>query len=557
MECPTLPPVEVVASTLKSIVGDQFVEFSSERRTYHSNAMLPTWQECQVIVHPSSAHEVAEIVKFANQNGLKIWAFSTGKNWGYGTTQALHHGAIVMVLDRMNRIIEVNEDLAYAVIEPGVTQVQLNNHLKENDIKLWMDCTDSTPHGSVVGNAIERGVGYTPYGDHFGQLCGLEVVLPNGQKIETGGGQAGCHTRHTHKWGVGPFVDGLFSQSNMGIVTQAGIWLMPEPEEFNFMAVELTHQKDFAKFIDDIRTLALSGTISNIHCFNPFLLLSSRIPYPFDRRGDRTHLPLEEVNALAKENQVAPYSMVCGLYGNKLQVKSARKKVRKSLGKYCDVLFANDKQIAFVDKLAKRLRAGEESNSISHRILSWLTKKFVYSGPLNALELVPKVFGYHKGIPDEFIVKAAYFKRRAGRSADVDPLRDNCGLIWLAPIVPATSQHVCRLKKEVAKIFEQCGFEFPLSLIMLNPRTLIFALPLFYDKEDPDECRRVKQLYHELISVSERLGYQQYRTGGMCTNQILEQNPEQQKLVRQLKMTLDPSNTLAPGKYGTEAATSS
>ena len=99
--------------------------------------------------------------------------------------------------------------------------------------------------------------------------------------------------------------------------------------------------------------------------------------------------------------------MVCGLYGNKLQVKSARKKVRKSLGKYCDVLFANDKQIAFVDKLAKRLRAGEESNSISHRILSWLTKKFVYSGPLNALELVPKVFGYHKGIPDEFIVKAA------------------------------------------------------------------------------------------------------------------------------------------------------
>ena len=62
----TLPSVEVVASRLKSIVGDQFVDFSHECRTYHSSTMLPSWYECQVVVHPDNAHEVVAIVEFAN-----------------------------------------------------------------------------------------------------------------------------------------------------------------------------------------------------------------------------------------------------------------------------------------------------------------------------------------------------------------------------------------------------------------------------------------------------------------------------------------------------------
>lgn len=42
--------------------------------------------------------------------------------------------------------------------------------------------------GSVVGNALDRGAGYTPYGEHFSMHCGMEVVLPNGEVIRTGMG---------------------------------------------------------------------------------------------------------------------------------------------------------------------------------------------------------------------------------------------------------------------------------------------------------------------------------------------------------------------------------
>ena len=106
---------------------------------------------------------------------------------------------MVMILERMNRILEVNEELAYAVIEPGVTYEQFNAHLAEHGHKLWIDCIDGTAQGSVIGNAIERGVGETPYGDHFGNLCGLEVVLADGEVVRTGSTREGLHTWHTHK----------------------------------------------------------------------------------------------------------------------------------------------------------------------------------------------------------------------------------------------------------------------------------------------------------------------------------------------------------------------
>ena len=93
---------------------------------------------------------------------------------------ALQEGALIIILERMNRIHEVDEELCYAVIEPGVSQGQLNEYLKNTGSNLWIDCTDSSPDGSLIGNALDKGVGYTPYGDHFGHLCGMEVVLANG-----------------------------------------------------------------------------------------------------------------------------------------------------------------------------------------------------------------------------------------------------------------------------------------------------------------------------------------------------------------------------------------
>jgi 4-cresol dehydrogenase (hydroxylating) len=203
----TIP--EAIVEGLKVIVGAAHVLVDEPGRALHSRTTEPQSRRCGAVVYPGSAEEVSAIMRLAGQHGVPVWPFSRGNNWGYGTKNALEQGAIIVVLERMNRVLAVDSELAYAVIEPGVTQQQLYQHLCAHYPHLMMDCTDSTPLGSVLGNAIERGYGYTPYGDHFGHLCGLDVVLPTGELVRTGGAGETCPTWGTHKWGSGPMLEGL------------------------------------------------------------------------------------------------------------------------------------------------------------------------------------------------------------------------------------------------------------------------------------------------------------------------------------------------------------
>ena len=98
-------------------------------------------------------------------------------------------GSVVLDLKRMNRILEVDERNAYALVEPGVSYFDLYRHIEERGLKLWIDCPDPG-WGSVIGNALDHGVGYTmnPYRDHLDAHCGIEVVTGDGELVRTGMG---------------------------------------------------------------------------------------------------------------------------------------------------------------------------------------------------------------------------------------------------------------------------------------------------------------------------------------------------------------------------------
>src|SRR5258708_4909082 len=76
--------------------------------------------------------EVLQIVSLANAHQIPLYPFSTGKNWGLGSKLPVVDGCVLVDLSRMDRIVEVNEAFAYAIIEPGVTQAHLAAHLKEH-----------------------------------------------------------------------------------------------------------------------------------------------------------------------------------------------------------------------------------------------------------------------------------------------------------------------------------------------------------------------------------------------------------------------------------------
>ena len=97
------------------------------------------------VVKPASVEEVQEIVKIANQYRVCLWPISSGQNHGYGMSCAVKPGNIIIDFSRMNRILEVNRDLAYALVEPGVTYAQLYQYLQDNNIPLWIDCPSCQP----------------------------------------------------------------------------------------------------------------------------------------------------------------------------------------------------------------------------------------------------------------------------------------------------------------------------------------------------------------------------------------------------------------------------
>jgi (+)-pinoresinol hydroxylase len=152
----------------------------------------------------------------------------------------------------MNRILEVNETNAYALVEPGVSYFDLYNYIQEHKLKVWIDCPDPG-WGSVIGNAIDRGGGYTTanYRNHFDSHCGMEVVLPDGELLRTGmGAIPNAQTWQQYKSGCGPWIDGIFSQSNYGIVTKMGFWLMPEPEAYMRCTVSVPRYQDLIPLVE-------------------------------------------------------------------------------------------------------------------------------------------------------------------------------------------------------------------------------------------------------------------------------------------------------------------
>jgi len=160
------------------------------------------------VICPGGTEDVQQILKAVNKHHLPLWPVSIGRNFEYGGAAPRVRGAVIVDLGkRMNKILEINEPGAFALVEPGVTFQMLYDEIKNRGLPFTVDVPD-LGGGSVLGNTVERGVGYTPYGDHFMIHCGMEVVLPNGEVVRTGMGAMPDPRQHhgsANTWQLFPY----------------------------------------------------------------------------------------------------------------------------------------------------------------------------------------------------------------------------------------------------------------------------------------------------------------------------------------------------------------
>lgn len=526
---------------LCAILGSDAVVADPQGVERITRSCLPVRQLPSVVVYPADAEQVQAVVRAAGRADVPVWTVSTGKNFGYGEKLAVYEAGITMVLERMTRIWHVDETLGYAVIEPGVSYMQLNEHLKQTDSRLWADTAGSTKFASVLGNALDKGRGLTPMADHFGSLCGMDVVLADGSVLETGGGPAGHNeVRHTYKWGVGPYLDGLFGQSNLGIVVKAGIWLMPAPEKFDFAAFEYKAPPEkLGAFIDDLRELVMARAIrSHPHLANDFAMMCILAQYPNELLGGRRHLSEEASAQWRKQHGVARWTFGCGLYGSKEEVRYQKRMIRKVLGRYGLVQFIG---AAVRDDWAGALV----------RKVAPLVNRLLGKSPEFTDVMVPAI-DLFRGIPTDEFVRQAYFRSHAKKpDRDIDPARDGCGLVWIGPVVPFTSGHVMAALALTRRIFDKHEFDFFVEVIVESARSVILLVGVFYQQQDPADAARARAWYEEAQAAYVEHGYPPYRATSMSMAHSMDANPAARAFLARLKQAVDPQNLLAPGRYGT------
>ena len=195
---------------------------------------------------------------------------------------------------------------------------------------MWQGLALLAAWGSVLGNALDHGMGYTPYGQHARNLCGLEVVLPDGDLMHTGmGAMAGNHAWHLFPLSYGPDWTHMFSQSNMGVVTKAGLWLQPLPETSLQLTWDIPLVEDIGWVIDTITPLKLAGVIDQ-NVFIPSWL--GKIVLKGQRKDfwDKdSAIPDWRVDELLKEHKLGYWQVDVRLYGDET-LNKARAEVVKA-----------------------------------------------------------------------------------------------------------------------------------------------------------------------------------------------------------------------------------
>ena len=352
---------------------------------------------------------------------------------------------------------------------------------------------------------------YTPYGDHFANHCGMEIVLPNGELLRTGmGAVPGKNGEDNPTWNAfqpayGPYSDGLFSQSNFGVVTKMGFWLMPETGHQSYM-ITFPHEDDFENIVEVIRPLALKRILGNVpqlrHVIQELAVTGKPKSHFFQGQG---RVPRDVIREKASGMPCGDVSWVFygTQYGDETSIKNQ-----------LDIIMAEFAKIQ--------------------------GSKF----------LLPQ------DLPNDH-----YLHSRVSVCSGVPVLREvdwlnwvpNAAHLFFSPITPTRGRDARIVHDIISALHKKWGFDLFPTLCVAG-REVHYITNIVYDRADDDQKRRAAGMMREMITAAAAEGYGEYRTHLLFADQVAATYGwNDQALMRfneTIKDALDPNGILAPGRNG-------
>lgn len=323
-------PPGVTEATLDTAIAAFATAIGAEKVTDDANFLEDFQDPYQVpgsavnlpsaVVSPTCVEDVQAVVRIANEYQIPLWPISRGKNNGYGGAAPQVRGSVMMSFRNMNRVLEINEKLGYAIVEPGVSWYDLHDAIEAGGHNLVASIVD-IGWGGVVSNTLEHGLTYMPYSIDQASHCGFEVVLPNGELMRTGSGAMDNNpTWPLYKRGLGPTSTEMFMQSNYGIVTKMGYWLMPKPEVYMPLWLRVWDEGQMPAVVETLRELMLDGTIDMRPQLSNTLCMASMLTSRDEWYTGEGPMPEDVIDKIAKEMGLGRWMMRFALYGDETVV---------------------------------------------------------------------------------------------------------------------------------------------------------------------------------------------------------------------------------------------
>ena len=228
------PVTEAVLDALKTIVGAEYVltepekleQYQTDEETDPRKFHLP-----EAVVLPKDAQEIAAVIKLANTYDVPVTVRSGGTSLAGGAIPVC--GGIVLLMERLNKIIELNAEGMYMEVEAGVRTVDIQKYANEAGFLYAGD--PCSAESCLIGGNIATNAGGNKavrYGVTRDQVYAVEVVTPTGEIVELGA--------RLKKKSTGYCLEQLImgSEGTLGIITKATLKLLPLcPYKLDLLAI--------------------------------------------------------------------------------------------------------------------------------------------------------------------------------------------------------------------------------------------------------------------------------------------------------------------------------
>ncbi|BDC50521.1 4-cresol dehydrogenase [Bryobacterales bacterium F-183] len=482
--------------------------------------------EIPFVLRPQCVEHVQAAMRIAQQFRVAVYPVSTGRNWGYGTAVPVRSPAVVMDLSGMNRIIDFDTELGVVTVQPGVTQGQLSEYLENNSLPFLVPVTGAGPTCSLLANALERGFGVTPMTDHFGAVVSMQVALPDGSLYESYTRSfSGSGLAQAYRWGTGPYLDGLFSQSNLGIVVDVSITLQRRSEQEAALLFVLDSNQQVEPATSEIRAL-LGECGTSIGGIN----LMSRARVSSMLLGAANLKGIDSPPAIPK----GAWFGFGSVYGTRDHYRATCRRIQKRLR-----------------PIAGGIRFYTSQDA---RRLLWIAdaaERLGITALTGMAERLAAATGVVAGVPSMFALPLAYAKsgRPLALRESMNPALDGCGLLWYSPLIPMRSGYVVRFLEFAEGTCAKHGLDAPITLTSLSARCYASTIPILFDRSSSESEGRAKACFEELVREGMKLGFVPYRMGAEYMHLLQSGTPSCGRLAQTLRQSLDRDGVLAPGRY--------